>query len=213
MCIHPLTLFSRYCTTILSALRLYVMTCRRLRLTLALQHLSYITITLISLHSSMSTSLAVSKNSQKIIQYTNTPCVFLPGSPLEPQIRVLYYTARCPHMDFSPIGSSSNRPKADPSVPCLFHLRGCFSVCAPQVSPLTPSMVTLARQLGRSHTTVHVHVRWTDLLFYLPTHMDRTCASQLQCPTSTSFCPPPPPPHLTSIVIQLHAFGQRDQQH
>ena len=58
-------LFSRYCTTILSALQLYIMTCRRLRLTLALQHLLHHNISHSSLHSFMSTSFTCIKKSKK----------------------------------------------------------------------------------------------------------------------------------------------------
>ena len=65
---------------------------------------------------------------------TDTPSVFPSRAKLE-RSSAQCSSARYPHMDFTPMGSSSIRPKADhPSVPyLLFHLRGCF--CAPLVSP------------------------------------------------------------------------------
>ena len=187
MCIHPLTSFSRYCTTILSALQLYVMT--RRRLTLALQHLSsppHISLTLVHVPRLFT---CIEKLTKKLIHYKNTPCVFLPrAAPELPNAQK--------YLHVSPHRLNFNPTKIITSVPCLlFHLRGCCSVCTPLVSsppPLTPSMVTLLRQRGHSHTTVHVHVRWD-----LPTHGPHTWTARVPNTVQPSRISAPSP-HLNS---------------
>ncbi|KAH9015054.1 hypothetical protein EDB85DRAFT_844262 [Lactarius pseudohatsudake] len=195
------TLSSRYCTTILSALQLYIMTCRRLRLALALQQLSSsTTISLIPLHPSCPRRLlAVSKNTKKnkiIHDQTRRACLH-PG----PSLNFPTQSQHCPSIprlraDFSFVGSSSIRQKADRHHPSLF--RAFFSISedvspfAPHLSPLTPSLVTLARQRGLCCTPVHVNVKWSDVLFFPGT-------ARAPNTTTTVLHRRLSPPHLTSL--------------
>ena len=119
---------------------------------------------------------------------TDTPCVFPSRAKLE-RSSAQCSSARYPHMDFTPMGSSSIRPKADhPSVPyLLFHLRGCF--CAPLVSPdaqhgyTDPTARPILHDGSRSREVGSLsHTHWP------PTHMGPTCV-HYNIPTSTSFCP------------------------
>ncbi|KAI9436600.1 hypothetical protein H4582DRAFT_400789 [Lactarius indigo] len=157
------TLSSRYCTTILSALQLYIMTCRRPRPTLALQQLSSSTTTS---HTSPLVHVHVS------YLYRKTP---KKQKVIHDKTRLLYLT---PAAQISrPRRLILNPPeKADRHHPSLF--RAFFSISedvspfAPHLSPLTPSLVTLARQRGYSRISVHVNVKWSDVLFF--PHRDRT---------------------------------------
>lgn len=144
--------------------------------------------------------LLVSKNSQKkVIHDKNTPCVFPPRAapelPNAPKYRALAHV--------SPIGSTSIRLKADhpfcsvpfPSPRMFLRLRPTRS------APLTPSMVTLTRQRGHSHTTVHVHVRWG-----LPTHRPHTWTARVPTIRTTV---PHRTPHLTSIAPRIKRIQLR----
>ncbi|KAH9026411.1 hypothetical protein EDB84DRAFT_345121 [Lactarius hengduanensis] len=195
------TLSSRYCTTILSALQLYIMTCRRLRLALALQQLSSsTTISLIPppVMSTSSFSCIEKHQKNKIIHDQTRRACLHPG----PSLNFPTQSQHCPSIprlraDFSFVGSSSIRQKADRHHPSLF--RAFFSISedvspfAPHLSPLTPSLVTLARQRGQSCTPVHVNVKWSDVLFFPQGPHVRQIQLQLSCIDAFS------PPHLTSL--------------
>ena len=136
---------------------------------------------------------------------TDTPCVFPSRAKLE-RSSAQCSSARYPHMDFTPMGSSSIRPKADhPSVPyLLFHLRGCF--CAPLVSPdaqhgyTDPTARPILHDGSRSREVGSLsHTHWPPP----PTHTHGPHVCSLQHPHIDVFLPP----HLISpahrVTIQL----------
>lgn len=179
------TLSSRYCTTILSALQLYNdLSTSTSRTCVAATFFFYHNI-------SHTSPLVMSTSSFSCIVFPPRAELELPNQvPTRPNPLNSALSHAC--ADFLFVGSSSIRQKADRHHSSLF--RAFFSISedvspfAPHLSPLTPSLVTLARQRGPSCTSVHVNVKWSDVLFF--PHRDRTCAKyNYNCPASTPFLP------------------------